>query len=69
MNQPPIFFLPLFAKVLAWTLIIVVAGLFGVILIFGGISTLDLIGTLVSSVIIAYIIHLCLYYGRGSEEK
>ena len=69
MNQPPIFSLPLFAKILAWTLIVVVAGLFGVILIFGHISTLDLIGTLVSSVIIAYIIHLWVYYGRGSEEE
>jgi hypothetical protein len=62
MNEP--LFVPnVFSKVLAWTLIITGAGLVGIILLFGHISTLDLYGTLVSAVIIAYIIHLIICYG------
>ena len=62
MNEP--LFIPnVFSKVLAWTLIITGASLVGIILLFGHISTLDLYGTLVSAVIIAYIIHLIICYG------
>jgi len=61
MNEP--LFVPnVFSKVLAWTLIITGVGLAGIILLFGSISALDLCGTLVSAVIIAYIIHLLIYY-------
>lgn len=68
MNQP-IFIASVFIKVLAWTLIIAVVGLVGVVLIFGHITTLDMFGTLISAVIIAYIIHLWIYYARGSKEE
>jgi uncharacterized membrane protein YjjB (DUF3815 family) len=69
MMNRPIFIASVFIKVLAWTLIIAVAGLVGAILIFGHISTLDLFGTLISAVIIAYIAHLWIYYWRGSKEE
>ena len=62
MNEP-LFAPNVFSKVLAWTLIIAGAGLVGIILLFGPISKLDLCGTLVSAVIVAYIVHLCVYYG------
>ncbi len=68
MNQP-VFIASVFFKVLAWALIIAVAGLVGVIVIFGHVTTLDLFGTLISAAIIAYIVHLWIYYGRGSEEE
>lgn len=68
MDQP-IFIASVFVKVLAWTLIIAVAGLVGVIAVFGHISTLDLFGTLISAVIVAYIVHLWIYYSRGSEDE
>lgn len=68
MSQPPIFIASLFIKVLAWALIIAVAGLVGVVLIYGHITTLDMFGTLVSAAIIAYIVHLWIYHGRGEEE-
>ena len=67
MNQP-IFIASVFFKVLAWTLIIAVAGLIGVILIFGHISTLDLFGALICAIIVAYIAHLWIYYWKGSKE-
>ncbi|OQX90622.1 MAG: hypothetical protein B6D58_09880 [candidate division Zixibacteria bacterium 4484_95] len=67
MNQP-IFIASVFIKTLAWTLIIAVVGLVGVLLIFGHITTLDMFGTLISAVIIAYIVHLWIYYSRGSPE-
>jgi membrane protein DedA with SNARE-associated domain len=68
MNQP-IFIASVFIKVLAWALIIAVAGLVAVILFSGHISTLDLFGTLITAIIIAYIVHLWIYYARGSKEE
>ena len=68
MKPPSIFIVPVFIKVLAWCLIIATAGLAGVIVISGHITTLDMIGTLMGAVIIAYIIHLWLFYGKGEED-
>lgn len=66
MNRP-IFIPPLFFKVLAVLFVITVAGITGVILIAGSITTLDLAGTFISMIIIAYIIHLWIYYGKQSQ--
>jgi len=68
MSQPPIFIASVFFKVAAWALIAAVAVLVGIIAIFGHITTLDLCGTLISAVIVAYIIHLWIYYSRGEAE-
>jgi hypothetical protein len=61
MNRP-LFVADIFSKVLAWTLLVIGIGLVGIILLFGHISSLDLCGTLVSAVIIAYIVHLWICY-------
>ena len=58
----PLFVPNVFSKALAWALIIVVTGLIGVILVNGTISALDVWGTLVDTVIVAYIAHLWVYY-------
>jgi len=41
----------------------VVAGITGIILLNGTINALDLLGTLVNTFIVAYIVHLWVYYG------
>ena len=64
----PIFIPSVFFKVLAVAFLIAVAGIVGVVLIAGSITTLDLGGTLISMIIIAYIVHLWIYYGRRSKE-
>jgi len=61
MNRP-LFVADIFSKALAWTLLVIGTGLVGIILLFGTISNLDLCGTLVSGVIIAYIVHLWICY-------
>lgn len=63
MNRP-IFIPPLFFKVLAVLFLITIAGITGVVLIAGSITTLDLAGTFISMIIIAYIVHLWIYYGK-----
>ncbi len=68
MSQPPIFIASVFFKVVAWALIVAVVVLVGIIIIFGHVTTLDLCGTLISAVIVAYIVHLWIYYSRGEEE-
>jgi membrane protein implicated in regulation of membrane protease activity len=65
----PIFIPSVFFKVLAVAFLVAVAGIVGVILIAGSITTLDLGGTLISMIIIAYIVHLWIYYGRRSKEE
>lgn len=66
----PLFIPSLFTKVLAVTMLVVIIGLTAVGIIHGSISTLDIAGTLVSAVIVAYIIHLWIYYWKrpSSEE-
>jgi membrane protein implicated in regulation of membrane protease activity len=65
----PIFIPSVFFKVLAVAFLVAVAGIVGVILIAGSITTLDLGGTLISMIIVAYIVHLWIYYGRRSKEE
>jgi hypothetical protein len=65
----PIFIPSVFFKVLAVAFIIAIAGIVGVVLIAGSITTLDLGGTLISMIIIAYIVHLWIYYGKGSGRE
>jgi len=69
--KDPIFIPSLFSKVLAVIMALTVAGLLGVVLIAGHITTLDLAGTLICAVIIAYIVHLWIYYWKkpGREEE
>ena len=64
MNNP-IFIPSLFSKVIAVIMAITILGLLAVIMIAGHITTLDLAGTLISAVIIAYILHLWIYYWKG----
>ncbi len=66
--REPIFIPSLFSKVLAVILAVSICGIFVSILIYGHITKLDLGGTLICAVIIAYIIHLWIYYGRGSGD-
>lgn len=66
MNEP-LFIPSLFSKVLAAIMAIVIAGLVIVGLLQGTISTLDIAGTLVSAVIVAYIVHLWVYYWKRTE--
>ena len=65
----PIFIPSVFFKVLAVAFLIAVAGIVGVVLIAGSITTVDLAGILISMIIIAYIVHLWIYYGRRSKEE
>jgi len=70
MNNP-IFIPSLFSKVIAVIMAITIVGLLAVVLIAGEITTLDLAGTLISAVIISYIVHLWIYYWKrpGGEEE
>ena len=54
----PLFVRDLFLKTLAGTLALAIAGLAVAIWLFGSVSSLDLAGTLVCAVIVAYIAHL-----------
>jgi membrane protein implicated in regulation of membrane protease activity len=65
----PIFIPSVFFKVLAVAFLIAIAVIVGVVLVAGSITTLDLAGTLISMIIIAYIVHLWIYYGRRSKEE
>ena len=64
----PIFIPSLFSKVIAVTLALAIAIILAVVLIAGHITTLDLAGTLICAVIIAYIVHLWIYYWKGPDE-
>jgi hypothetical protein len=63
----PLFIPSVFSKVLAVVLLIAIAGLAAVGIIQGEISTLDIGGTLVSAVIIAYIVHLWIFYWKRTD--
>jgi hypothetical protein len=65
----PIFIPSVFFKVLAVAFLIAIAGIAGVIIVAGSITTLDLAGTLISMIIIAYIVHLWIYYGKRSRDE
>ena len=59
----PLFVPGVFSKALAVILLVTFTGLIGVILLNGSLSTLDLCGTVISTFIVAYIVHLWMYYG------
>lgn len=65
----PIFIPSVFFKVLAVAFLIAIAVIVGVVLVAGSITALDLGGILVSMIIIAYIVHLWIYYGKRSKEE
>ncbi len=65
----PIFIPSVFFKVLAVAFLVAIAVIVGVVLVAGSITTLDLGGTVISMIIIAYIVHLWIYYGRRSKEE
>ena len=69
--KDPIFIPSLFSRVIAVIMALAILIILAVVLIAGHITTLDLAGTLISAVIIAYIIHLWIYYWKkpGSEEE
>ena len=62
-GEPPVFVPALFAKVLAVTMAVVLAGLVGVSLLFGPMTRVDLAGTLICTPIVAYLVHLWLVHG------
>jgi hypothetical protein len=67
----PIFIPSLFSKVAAVIMALTIVGLVGVVIVAGHITTLDLAGTLICAVIIAYIVHLWIYYWKkpyGEED-
>ena len=62
-GEPPLFVPALFAKVLAVTMAGVLAGLVGVSLLFGPMTRVDLVGTLICTPIVAFLVHLWLIPG------
>ncbi len=66
MNEP-LFIPSLFTKVLAAIMAVVIAGMVIVGMMQGTISTLDIAGTLVSAVIVAYIVHLWVFYWKKTD--
>jgi len=65
----PLFIPSVFSKVLAVVLLIAVAGLVTVGMIQGSVTALDIGGTLVSAIIVAYIVHLWVYYWKNPGEE
>ncbi len=65
----PIFIPSVFFKVLAVAFLVAIAVIVGVVLVAGSITTLDLAGILISMIIIAYIVHLWIYYSKRSKEE
>ncbi len=63
-GQPPVFVPALFAKVLAVTMAVVLAGLVGISLLLGPMTRVDLVGTLICTPLVAYLVHLWLAPGE-----
>ncbi len=65
MNDSLFEFVPaVFWKVLAATLTVVMLGWFGAMWIFGELKTVDIVGSLISAPIFAYMVHLWIIYAR-----
>ncbi len=65
MNDSLFDFVPaVFWKVLAATLTAVMLGWLGAMWIFGELKTVDIVGSLISAPIFAYMVHLWIIYGR-----
>ncbi len=68
MNDSVFEFVPgVFWKVLAATLTAVMLGWVGAIWIFGELKTVDIVGSLISAPILAYLVHLWIVYGREGD--
>lgn len=69
--KPPIFdFVPtIFIKVLAVTFGLVFLGWAGSFWIYGELTRVDAIGSLISAVIFSYMVHLWIVYGREREGR
>ncbi len=63
-GQPPLFVTALFLKVLVVTMAVVLAGLVGVSLLLGPMTRVDLVGTLICTPLVAYLVHLWLAPGE-----
>ena len=65
MNDSLFEFVPaVFWKVLAATLTVVMLGWIGALWIFGELKTVDIVGSLISAPIFAYMVHLWVVYGK-----
>ena len=70
MKTPMFDFEPtVFLKTLAITLGVVLLGWVGAIRIYGGLSRVDIAGSLISALIFAYMVHLWIVYGRDRERQ
>ncbi len=68
MNHPLFEFVPsVFFKVLAATLTVVLVGWVGALWLYGGLTTVDIIGSLICVPIFAYMVHLWIVYARDRE--
>ncbi len=68
MNDSLFDFVPaVFSKVLAATLTVVMLGWLGAIWIFGELKTVDIVGSLISAPIFAYMVHLWIVYGKDES--
>ncbi len=56
-----------FWKVLAATLTVVMLGWIGAMWIFGELKTVDIVGSLISAPIFAYMVHLWIVYAREGD--
>ena len=68
MNDRVFEFVPgVFFKVLAATLTVVLLGWCGSLWVYGELTTVDMVGSLISMPIFAYMVHLWIVYGRERE--
>ena len=68
MNDSLFEFVPaVFWKVLAATLTAVMLGWLGAMWIYGELKTVDIVGSLISAPIFAYMVHLWIVYGREGD--
>ncbi len=68
MNDSLFEFVPaVFWKVLAATLTAVMLGWIGAIWFFGELKTVDIVGSLISTPILAYLVHLWIVYGKNES--
>ncbi len=68
MNDSLFEFVPaVFFKVLATTLTGVLLGWLGAIWIYGELKTVDMVGSLISAPMVAYMIHLWIVYGKNES--
>jgi len=68
MNLFPLDFVPaVFFKVLVITLTVVLVGWVGSLWLYGELTTVDIVGSLISAPIFAYLVHLWIVYAKDRE--